>query len=405
MDVGEMVVMPGLVDTHVHINEPGRTTWEGFETATKAAAAGGVTTLVDMPLNSSPVTTTADALAVKRAASVGKCFVDVGFHGGLIHGNAGRMTELCDAGVLGMKAFLVHSGIDEFPAAVESDLLEAMKVLSQRGVPLLAHAEVDWTPPDVLPNEDPRSYARYVATRPPVWEIQAIEMLIRLSEETGCWVHVVHLATEKPLPMLVAARKRGVKITVETCPHYLFFTAEEIPDGGTQYKCAPPIRAAETREGLWKGLLNGAIDMIASDHSPCPPEMKLLDVGNFGKAWGGICSLQLGLGIVWTQGEKRGVCVEQIAEWMSGFPAKLAGLKQKGAIAAGKDADLVVWDLAGAATIKGDELHHRHKVTPYEGETLHGLVRKTFLRGQLIAQDGVVMSPPTGKLLSGRSNA
>jgi allantoinase len=403
MEVGKAAILPGVVDTHVHINDPDggtRVGWEGFESATRAAAAGGITTLVDMPLNSTPVTTTVAALEVKRAAfrRMGGGHVDVGFHAGLVRGNAGEIEGLLDAGVLGVKAFLVHSGIDDFPAAREEDLRAVMPLLARRDVPLLAHAEVDEVSCGVLPNEDVRSYARYVASRPAQWEVAAIEMLIRLAKEYRCPVHVVHLATEEALGMLRTARAAGVPITVETCPHYLHFAAETIPDGATQYKCAPPIRGAKTRAALWQALRDGEIDMIASDHSPCPPELKLMETGNFAKAWGGISALQLMLSVVNTDAGDVGLV--RIAEWLCGFPAKLARLDQKGSIAVGKDADLVVLDPEGTWKVKGEELHHRHKVTPYEGEVLRGVVRQTYLRGTLVVDQGKFVAMHQGKLLA-----
>ena len=402
-DVGAFAVVPGVVDTHVHMNDPDggiRRGGEGFDSAPKAAAAGGITTLVDMPLNSTPVTTTVAALEVKRAAllRMGGGHVDVGFHAGLVHGNAGEIEGMLDAGVLGVKAFLVHSGIDDFPAAREEDLRAVMPLLAKRNVPLLAHAEVDEVSCGVLPNEDVRSYQRYLASRPAHWEVAAIEMLIRLAKEFQCPVHVVHLATEEALGMLHAARAAGVPITLETCPHYLHFAAEKIPDGATQYKCAPPIRGEQTRAALWNALRKGEIDMIASDHSPCPPELKLMETGNFAKAWGGISALQLMLSVVYTDAEDAGLV--RIAEWLCGFPAKLARLDQKGSIAVGKDADLVVFDPEASFTVDAKTLHHRHKVTPYDGEVLRGVVRQTYLRGTLVYDQGRFVNLHQGKLLA-----
>ncbi len=294
-DVGDRVVLPGLVDTHVHINEPGRTEWEGFATATRAAAAGGITTLVDMPLNSSPVTTTAEALAMKGEAAAGQLRVDCGFYGGVVPGNGGRIGELIDAGVLGFKAFLCHSGIDEFPNATEADLRAVMPELARAGLPLLVHAELigDDVPPAPATAAECRSYARYLASRPRQWEHDAIRLMIALCRETGCRVHVVHLASADALPMIAEARAEGLPLTVETGPHYLTFAAEDIPDGDTRFKCAPPIRERPHRERLWHGLRDGLIDTIGSDHSPAPPELKRLAEGDLSRAWGGIASLQL----------------------------------------------------------------------------------------------------------------
>ena len=378
-DLGDLVLLPGLVDPHVHLNEPGRTEWEGFETGTAAAAAGGVTTLVDMPLNSSPVTTTAAALAAKRSAAAGKLSVDVGFHAGLVPGNESDIAALVDAGVLGVKAFLCHSGIDEFPAATEKELRAVMPLLAERGVPLLAHAEMVG---DVPPMNDPRRYADYLASRPPSFERDAIALLIDLCRETGCRTHVVHLADAESLPALAEARAEGLPLTVETCPHYLTLAAEEIADGAIEFKCAPPIRGAENREGLWQGLADGVIDLIATDHSPCPPEMKRQEEGRFDLAWGGISSLQLSLPIVWSEAAKRGHSLVEVAGWLSHWPAELVGVEA--GIAVGAPANLVVFDPDAEFVVRGKELKHRHPVTPYEGRTLRGVVQRTLLRGQSI---------------------
>jgi len=395
--LGDLVISPGVIDAHVHINEPGRTDWEGFETATRAAAAGGVTTLVDMPLNGSPVTTSPAALAEKQTAAAGKCFVDTAFYGGLVPGNADRMQPLIDAGVAGVKAFLCHSGLDEFPNATEADLRAAMPVLARNKVPLLVHAELVSSAPAMT---DVRSYARYVASRPVEWELDAIELLIRLCRETRCPVQIVHLAAAEALPLLAAARREGLPITVETCPHYLFFDATNIADGDTRFKCAPPIRPGEAAR-LWQGLTDETIDTIGSDHSPCPPEMKRLDTGDFTRAWGGIASLQLTLPVVWTLCSRNGGdYLSRLAKWLSGAPARLIGMDQrKGRIAAGYDADLAVWDAEAKWTVRGEHLHHRHKLTPYDGAELTGLVRRTYVRGNLVFQDGAHIGPASGELL------
>ncbi len=388
MDVGDRAVLPGLIDHHVHINEPGRTAWEGFETATRAAAAGGVTTLVDMPLNSSPVTVDVAALAAKREASRGKLHVDVGFHGGVVPGHAGDVAPLLREGVCGMKAFLVHSGIDEFPAASVEDCRDAMMVMKDWGVPLLVHAEID-SPVDI--QGDPRSYATYLASRPDAWETRAVEVVLNLCRDTGCPVHIVHVASADVLPMLRAAKLEGLPVTAETCPHYLFFDAEDIPDGATQFKCAPPIRGQRHREALWLALEDGTLDMIATDHSPCPPDMKKPDEGTFMSAWGGIASLQVGLSVVWTEWRQRMGSLEQLVHWMSGAPAALCGLEARGAIAPGCRADLCVFDTDASYTVNGRDLFHRHPVTPYEGRELVGRVDRVFLRGREIdpgAKDG-----------------
>jgi len=398
-DVGNLVVMTGLVDTHVHINEPGRTEWEGFETATKSAAAGGITTLVDMPLNSSPVTTTPDAFKKKLDAAEGKLFVDCGFHAGLIPGNAGQLPALIAAGVLGVKAFLVHSGIDEFPSVSEPDLRAAMPLIAETGLPLLVHAELVNSH---LKSESTshKTYSSYLSSRPRYWEQDAIDLMIRLCREYNCRTHIVHLSSADAVPALRRARDEGLPITVETCPHYLYFTPEEIPDGDTRYKCAPPIRERENRERLWQALSDGIIDLIVSDHSPCPTEMKCMTLGDFQKAWGGIASLQLGLSIVWTESRRRGFTIENIAEWMCRRPAELVGLGgRKGMIAAGYDADLVVWNPETEFTVECDMLYHRHKVTPYDGRNLYGKIEATFLRGKNIYKHGSPMGQPAGTQL------
>jgi allantoinase len=398
-DLGNLVLSPGVIDAHVHVNEPGRTDWEGFETATRAAAAGGVTTIVDMPLNSSPVTTTPAALTEKQTAATGKCWVDVGLYGGLVPGNAQQMAPLCDAGVLGIKAFLCHSGLDEFPNATQRDLREAMPILTQQDLPLLVHAElIESAAPTMT---DVRSYSQYVASRPVRWEIAAIELMIRLCREYRCRVHIVHLATGEALPMLASAKREGLPITVETCPHYLFFGDSEIADGDTRFKCAPPIRRGASA-ALWQGLVDGTLDTVGSDHSPCPPAMKALDSGDFTKAWGGISSLQLTLSTLWTFSVKQGCTdVSQPARWLSAAPAKLVGLDgRKGKIAQGYDADLIVWDPQAAWRVAGSELFHRHKVTPYDGLALQGRVQRTYLRGNLIFAEGAHLGHPSGQLLS-----
>lgn len=382
-DVGEMVILPGLVDPHVHINEPGRTEWEGFETATAAAAAGGITTLVDMPLNSAPVTTTATALETKRAAAAGKLKVDVGFHAGLVPGNEDEIAGLLDASVRGVKAFLCHSGIDEFPAATEKELRQVMPLLADRDVPLLVHAELESAVPAMA---DPRRYADYLATRPAKFERDAIDLMIQLCRETRCRTHIVHLADAGSLPTLRDARTEGLPLTVETCPHYLTFAAEEIPDGATQFKCAPPIRDADNREGLWAGLAEGVIDFIASDHSPCPPEMKQLATGRFDQAWGGISSLQLGLPIVWTEASKRGHSLAEVVEWMCHAPARLVGCEF--GIQVGAPANLALFDADESFVVRGESLHHRHPLTPYEGRNLLGAVSRVYHHGLALSDSG-----------------
>jgi allantoinase len=381
------VLLPGLVDTHVHVNEPGRTEWEGFATATRAAAAGGVTTIVDMPLNSLPPTVDVAALHTKRAAAAGQCAVDVGFWGGAIPGNAGELAALHAEGVLGVKCFLLDSGVPEFPPLAGDDLVAAMKAVAAYGGLLIAHAEDGAA---VRPAAG-RRYADFVASRPSAAEDGAIATLLRLARETGARVHVVHLSAASALPLLAAARAEGLPVSVETCPHYLALTAEEVPDGDTRFKCCPPVREAANRDALWRGLADGVIDMVVSDHSPSPPELKHLDTGDFGTAWGGIASLQVGLPVVWTEARWRGHGLAEVVEWMAHAPAALVGLGRKGRIRAGADADLVVFAPDAPYTV--GELHHRHAVTPYAGRELQGVVRQTWLRGAPV--DGM----PRGRLL------
>jgi allantoinase len=384
-DVGDLALLPGIVDSHVHMNEPGRTEWEGFATATRAAAAGGVTTVVDMPLNSAPVTTTADAFARKQDAAGDQLTIDCAFWGGLVPGNAREIGRLLDAGAAGVKAFLTHSGIDDFPAATEADLRAALPVLAERGAPLIVHAELESAVP---PPGEPSRYATYLASRPASWEEAAVALLVRLCREFRTRVHVVHLSAASAVPLLAEARRDGLPLTAETCPHYLALSAEDVPDGRTEFKCAPPIREGVNREALWKALGEGTIEMIVSDHSPCPPEMKSLERGDFLQAWGGIASLQLSLPVVWTEASRRGFGLPQVSRWMSEAPARLAGVgHRKGRLAPGFDADLVVFDPDSTFPVSGDELHHRHKLTPYRGRRLRGVVRETYVRGRRVDEE------------------
>ncbi|MDC0742330.1 allantoinase AllB [Polyangium mundeleinium] len=401
LDAGDRVIMPGLVDTHAHINEPGRTEWEGFETATRACAAGGITTVVDMPLNSIPVTTTRAALEEKRRASAGQTWVDHGFWGGVVPGNERELEPLVEAGALGFKAFLVHSGIDDFPMAEEGDLRRAMPILARLGVPLLVHAELEGDAPEAV--GDPRSYATYLASRPPTWEEAAVHRMVELCRTYGGPVHVVHLSAAGALDDVSRARAEGLPFSIETCPHYLLLAAEEVPEGHTEYKCAPPIRERDNRERLWKALVSGAIDLVVSDHSPCTPQLKLPNEGDFLRAWGGIASLQLGLSLIWTEANQRGATLSDLARWMCEAPARLAGLShKKGRIAPGLDADLVVWDPDATFVVEPSILRHRHPVTPYLGRTLRGEVKTTILRGQTVYEGGVVRDEPLGVPLLGR---
>ncbi len=390
----EGVLGPGLVDTHVHINEPGRAEWEGFETATLAAASGGVTTLVDMPLNCMPVTTTERALDVKRGAVDGKLSVDLGYWGGVVPGNATELSRLGEAGALGAKAFLCHSGIDDFPASDEETLRAAMRALADAGLPLLAHAELELPVPP-SPHA-PASYAAWLASRPPRMEDEAIALLVRLCRETRCAVHVVHLSSASALPMIADAKAEGLPLTVETCPHYLCLRAEDVPDGACEYKCAPPIREDENREALWRALLDGTIDLVVTDHSPCTPELKR---AGFLEAWGGIASLSLGLSSVWTEARARGAGVSDLARWMSEAPARFAGLgDRKGRVAPGMDADLVLWDPDEVTEVEAASLRFRHPISPYVGRALAGRVRRTWLRGEEVF-DGERVRPGRGQEL------
>ncbi len=408
------VIMPGLVDTHVHINEPGRTEWEGFATATLAAAAGGVTTLIDMPLNSIPPTTTVPGLREKLAAAEGKCHVDVGFWGGVIPGNSSELASLSAAGVVGFKCFLIHSGVDEFPNVEERDLREAMPELRRLGAVLIVHAEVPGPigktgipachtsgdePAATDNNVCPTEYHTFLRSRPREAENEAVNLMIRLSREFGTQVHIVHHSSADALPAIRLAKKGGL-ITAETCPHYLSFAAEDVPDGATEFKCCPPIRERENREQLWRALADGTIDCVVSDHSPCPPEMKLKETGDFLAAWGGIASLQFRLPIMWTEGYKRGHSLKEITEWLCTAPARLVNLaERKGSIIVGADADIVIWNPDEAFKISEEINRHRHKLTPYAGQTLAGVVQKTFLRGQKIYDEGRFKSEPAGELL------
>ena len=402
-DAGASVVMPGVVDTHVHINEPGRADWEGFDTATRAAAAGGITTLIDMPLNSIPPTTTAQAMDAKLEAARGKCWVDVGFWGGVVPGNAADLGRLYAAGVFGFKCFLVPSGVPEFEYVDETHLRAALPELASLGAVLLVHAELPG-PIDVATasaaSADARRYSTWLASRPREAENQAIALLARLSRETRARVHIVHLSSSDALPVLKRAREDGLPISIETCHHYLTLAAEGVPDGATEFKCAPPIREQENREKLWAALEEGLIDQVVTDHSPSPSALKCCDSGDFLKAWGGISSLQLSLPVLWTQAQSRGYGAEKLAEWLCRAPARLAGLdKRKGSIAVGYDADLVVWNPEAIHDVEPEELHHRHKLTPYRGRTLHGVVEATFLRGEKVFERGRFVGPARGEIL------
>ena len=402
-DAGESVVMPGLVDTHVHINEPGRTDWEGFETATRAAAAGGVTTLIDMPLNSIPATTTAAALETKRKAARKKCWVNVGFWGGVVPGNAGELRGMHRAGVFGFKCFLVPSGVPEFAHVNEDDLRAALPKLAALDTPLLVHAELPGPIEEAnkkLAKSDPAKYRTWLLSRPPSAETKAVEMMIRLAREFKARVHIVHLSSELSVPLIRRAKKEGVRITTETCPHYLFFASGSIRNGRTEYKCAPPIRDAQNNKKLLTALGKGTIDFVVSDHSPSPPAMKHLDTGDFFKAWGGISSLQLVLPVMWTKMSRQNYSLKHLVRWMCSGPARFAGLeKHKGAIAIGYDADIVIWNPEKRFLVRPKMLQHRHKLTPYASHSLRGIVEATFLRGEMIYDRGRFLGAPSGALL------
>lgn len=406
LDVGDLLVFPGLVDSHVHVNEPGRTNWEGFETATRAAAAGGITTLIDMPLNAVPATTTIEGLRAKQETAARRSLaIDVGFWAGVVPGNQDAVETLATEGVLGFKAFLVDSGVAEFPPIGFDELERRAPALAALGLPLLVHAEDPRKLRD-LPASGVTSYAEYLASRPSEAESSAIEFLIDISRRSGLRVHIVHLATESALEPLERARREGVPITVETCPHYLAFAAEEIKDRATAFKCAPPIRSSKNREALWRGLESGHIDLIASDHSPAPPSLKHLEDGDFAAAWGGIASLELTLAVVWTGARRRNVPVERIATWMSSAPARLAGLAdRKGCIAPGHDADLCIWDPDQPHTVRGAALEQRHPTTPYEGASLFGRVERTYCRGRLVYARGAACDRPEGLLLGSKPDS
>jgi allantoinase len=384
------VLLPGLVDSHVHVNEPGRTEWEGFASATRAAVAGGITTIVDMPLNSIPATTTLDALHVKREAAKGQVSIDAAFWGGVVPGNLDQLRPLHEAGVVGFKCFLLDSGVPDFPPLDDGGLRAALAELAAVDGLLIAHAE-DADVIAAAPEASGPSYAGFLASRPGAAEESAIGRLIAAARDTGARVHVVHLADADALPILRKARADRVRITVETCPHYLAFAAEDVPDGATSFKCCPPIREARHREGLWGALSDGDVDLVVSDHSPCTADLKRLDAGDFGTAWGGIASLQVALPVVWSGARARGIGLDRVVRWMAETPARLVGLPAKGSIAVGKDADLVAFAPEERWTV-GD-LEHRNPVTPYAGRELHGVVRRTWLRGQ--AADG----GPIGRLL------
>ena len=382
----DQVLMPGLVDSHVHVNEPGRTPWEGYESATRAGLAGGITTILDMPLNSSPPTTTVDNLDAKEEAAQGKLSVDVGFWGGAVPGNIDQMAPLWDKGVFGFKCFTAHSGIDEYGYLGYEGVKEVLAELAELDAVLIVHAE-DSRILAEAPQDITDQYATFLASRPRAAENTAIEQVLAAARETGARVHILHLSSAEALPAIRAAKQEGVKVTVETCPHYLTFASELIPDGATEYKCCPPLRENDNRKALWEGLKDGTIDHIASDHSPCTVDLKVKDTGDFGKAWGGVASVQLGLPAVWTAGEEFGIELSDIARWLAANPCASFRVPGKGSIAVGNDADFAVVAPEETFVVDGEDLEHKNKISPYQGRTLRGVVKRTVLRGRTVDRD------------------
>ncbi len=409
IDCGDNAILPGCIDLHVHINEPGRTNWEGFQTGTQSAIAGGTTTIVDMPLNAIPATTDVASLEMKRKAAKLNAFANIGFWGGAVPGNASSISELAGAGVLGFKCFMVPSGVAEFDFVTTEDLEDAAKVIQPTGLRLLAHAE----DPDLIDEaskvwsgNNGSSYNDYLQSRPEEAEEEAVKTLVRISKEYDIWVHVVHVASIKALEIIRQAKADGCKITAETCAHYLYFASEEIADGDTLFKCAPPIRNAVVREGLWDGLADGTLDFITTDHSPSLPSLKGLDpnlesYGRFDKAWGGISSLQLLLSVIWTAGKTRGFSLAQVSKWLSQTPADWVGFSKRGTISVGQKADLVIFNPEEGFTVDTDKLFHRHKASPYQGEKLLGVIEHSYVNGQLAfsSENATIVHGPFGKLV------
>jgi allantoinase len=400
-DFNVLVIQAGIIDCHVHINEPGRTEWEGFETMTKAALAGGITTLVDMPLNASPVTTSKNAFEIKLKATEGKLYCNCAFWGGIVPKNIDFLDELIAEGVFGIKAFLTHSGIDDFPNVTLEDLKKGLPILKKYNVPLLVHAELDEMHDDLLAFEkNPTSYQAYLKSRPKIWEDNAIDLAISLCEEFDTPVHIVHLSSANKIDKIKKARAKGLKLTVETCPQYLFFNAEDIPDAQTIFKCAPPIREKGNNDKLWAALKDGTIDFIVTDHSPATPNLKEIESGNLKKAWGGIASIQFSLPIIWTEAQKRGFSIEEIGKLVSSNIASFLKLENsKGTIAEGMDADLVIWNPEEEFVVREEEIHYKHKISPYMNQKLKGKIKETFIAGKKVFENGNFVSLPIGKII------
>lgn len=399
IDVGDAVLMPGIIDPHVHINEPGRADWEGFDSATKAAAAGGITSMIEMPLNARPVTTSVDAFNQKLRATEGKLHINCGFWGGIVPDNADNLEPLLQSGVFGIKAFLVDSGLPEFPNVSESDLRKGIPAIAAAGMPLLVHAELA-SPIDDIPIVD---YQSHLQSRPSKWEDDAIELMINLCGEYGGRTHIVHLSSSDSLAQIEDAKAQGLPISVETCPHYLVFNSESIPQDNTLYKCAPPIRDKANNEKLWRAISDGKIDFITSDHSPAPPALKHLDDHNFEKAWGGIAGLQFLLPAFWTGASQRNMELTDIARLMCQAPAEFVGLETKGKIVPGYDADLIIWDPDAKVDTNTDVIYHKHKATPYRDFAMQGRVLKTFVNGELVYEEGEFLSLSQGQILLRRN--
>ena len=400
-DVGNSIVMPGIIDPHVHINEPGRTEWEGFITATKSAAAGGITTMIEMPLNALPVTTTAKNFEIKLEAAKNKLHVNCGFWGGVVPENQNELEKLLESGVFGLKAFLTHSGIDDFPNVNAVHLHKALKILKQYNKPLLVHCEIDLPHAESnLLDQNPNSYFAYLKSRPKSWEDNAIKLMIDLCRETEAHIHIVHLSSANSIEQIKNAKMEGLPLTVETAPHYLFFNAEEIPDGATQYKCAPPIREKENNDQLWNALLDGTIDFIATDHSPSLPLLKEIESGNFKKAWGGIAGLQFSLPVIWTKMKEKNIPVKKLLKWFCEQPAQLCQLNSsKGKIQKNFDADITVWNPDQKFEVTESIIQHRHKITPYLNQELFGVVEQTYVNGKKVFDNGSVIDLNKGKIL------